>query len=142
VVLKGIQEHGDVVVGKDVFAAGEVGAQQLRIGIEADEDHVQCGPRVPDVGHGLLGGGLAVLGRVLHESVDHGQLVLEVRARLHALEVGQRHRAWEQRDFYIRGGLLFGRRLWHDRGFVVLPKCGERAGPEPGGRKQPAQAAE
>ena len=68
VVLKGIEEHRDVVVVEYVFAPREMTANLAGVAIVAYKDKIEGAPGVPQPYFGLFGRRLAVVRRVLNET--------------------------------------------------------------------------
>ena len=104
-VLKGIEVDGDEVVLEDVFATCEVGADERGVGVEAEEDDVECGVGATEVDFGRFDGGRAVDGAVLDEVGEMAELVFELRPGFHVGEVGEGEGVVEQGHPGIGGRL-------------------------------------
>ena len=120
VILKRVEKDGDVVVGGDVFAAGEMRTYEAGVVVEAEKDDVERGGGVAEVDFGLLGGGLPVGRGSLGEISGLGQVVLEGFRGVHAFEVGEVKGAGEFGQDAIGEGLLVRRRGRREGRFVLL----------------------
>ena len=88
-IVERVQHQLDIVIVKHVFPPRKMGANLVRLIVEADEDDVQVLVVIAEVGLGTLRDRLSVTGSALDELVDLGHLALPCRTRFHLQEIFQ-----------------------------------------------------
>ena len=146
VVLEGVQENKDVVVGGDVFATCQMAANQAGVGVKAEKNDVQGGGGVADVDLGALGGGLPIVGSDLGEAADVCQVVGKDRGGVHAFEVGEAQRRSQPGHGAVVQGQLRGRKCGGNggglTGFRGAADLGRRGEADRGAEHKGKKAAE
>ncbi len=122
-VLKGVEEHRDIVVLQNVLPAREVAAYVGRPVIPTDENNVKRAARVAKPHLRVFGGRFAIARRVLDESADLDQLFTHAWSRVLRREVGKMQgfrQKWDSDIAGTLGPLRFG---GNNRRVLVLCKC-------------------